>query len=104
MKYDVKKIISKLFLSLVAFIPCMWFGLVMNISMRYLGIESILSYIGLFVFYPLAYGMIWLHDRRKVVKYWCLFICLFAVISFLYFLLFVSTNNEIKYQFVQLFI
>ena len=104
MKGNIKKIIAKLFFSLIAYIPCMWFGFVMNISLKYLGVSSIISYIGLFVFYPLAYGMIWLHNKQKVIRYWIIFMCVFAVITILYFIILTPIDNEIKYQFINMFI
>lgn len=98
-----KTIITKLFLSIIAYIPCMWFGFVMHICLLYLGVSSIIAYIGLFVFYPLTYGIIWLHNRKKVVRYWMIFMCVFAVISLLDFIIFAPADNQFKYQFMKMF-
>ena len=102
MKWDLKKVVLKIILSVVVFIPCVWFGFVLNISLFYLDISPILAYIGLFVFYPLAYGMIWIHEREKVLKYWLKLMCIFIVISIIYFIIFVPAENPIKYQFIKL--
>lgn len=74
---DIKKLIIKVVLSIICYPVGLYFGWVIHMCLKYVGISDIVAFPGLFLVLLFAYPCIWISQRDKVIKYFRIIIIIY---------------------------
>ena len=100
---DIKKLIIKIVISIICYPVGLYFGWVIHMCLKYLGISDVIAFPGLFLVLLFAYPCIWISQREKVIRYYSSFIVIYILFVILDFCFFVPATHPVKASIYSMF-